>query len=496
MTDYSIVIPTIGRPSLNRLLAALDQGHGPRPSAIVIVDDRPLPKEPLRLPPNSLPVTVVRSGGRGPAAARNTGWRQCATEWINFLDDDVVPSADWCQQLTSDLRGVDEAVVGSQGRLVVQLPQGKRPSDDERRTLRLAEAQWITADMAYRRRALVQCGGFDERFPRAYREDSDLGLRMTRCCGRIVPGTRTAEHPIADGRPTVWSSIRAQRGNRDDALMRRKYGRRWRAEIGESRGRLRAHVATTAAALVAIAAAITRHRYLAVGAATAWLALTLDFTLRRIAPGPRTAREVIAMVFSSILIPPVATAQRAWGTWLFRHERRDPPLAVLFDRDDTLIKDGPYLNDPRGVVPLPDAERAVHRLRKRGLLLGVITNQSGVAKGLITGAQLFAVNTRVEELLGPFDNWQVCLHDGGCQCRKPAPGMVIAAAAELGLDPRRCVVIGDIGRDVEAAQAAQAKAILVPTERTLPAEIRHARSSAHVAATLNDAVTLVLKGLA
>ena len=497
-TAYAVVIPTIGRPSLHRLLAALKDATGPQPAAVVIVDDRPAAEQPLTLPDTDFPVKVLRSGGRGPAAARNVGWRSTDADWICFLDDDVVPGPNWYAELASDLREARGSVVGSQGTITVPVPREhgnpRRPTDDERRTLGLATAQWITADMAYRRSALVSCGGFDERFPRAYREDADIALRLTQAGGRIIQGARQTEHPVPVGRPSVLSSVRAQRGNRDDALMRRKHGRRWRPAIGEGRGRLRIHVLTTGAALTALAAAGARLPRAAIIAALSWLGLTVEFTLRRIAAGPRTAREVIAMALTSVLIPPVAVAQRLWGTWLFRAAPAEPPLAVLLDRDDTLIEDGPYLNDPAGVVPMPTAQRALGRLRKHGLLLAVVTNQSGVAKGLISPEQLDAVNLRVDELLGPFDCWQVCVHDGGCSCRKPAPGMVFAAADALSVDTRHCVMIGDTGGDVAAAHAANAAAILVPTDSTLPGEITAAHANSQVAASLDDAVSLVLKG--
>ncbi len=497
-TAYAVVIPTIGRPALDRLLAALTEARGPRPSSVIVVDDRPAPERPLTLPDTDLPIKVLRSGGRGPAAARNVGWRSAGADWICFLDDDVVPGPDWYDELAGDLRDADVSVVGSQGIIIVPAPreQGnpRRPTDDERRTLGLATAQWITADMAYRRSALVACGGFDERFPRAYREDADIALRLTRSGGRIVQGARRTEHPVPVGRPSVWSSVRAQRGNLDDALMRRKHGRDWRPAVGERRGRLPVHVLTTGAGLSALVAAVARQRAAAAVAALGWLALTAEFTLRRIAAGPRTAREVIAMAVSSVLIPPVAVAQRLRGAWLFRAAPAEPPLAVLLDRDDTLIEDGPYLNDPAGVVPMPTAQRALVRLREHGLMLAVVTNQSGVAKGLISPEQLDAVNLRVDELLGPFDSWQVCVHEGGCPCRKPAPGMVIAAADALGVETRRCVMIGDTGGDVAAARAARAKAILVPTGRTRRAEITDAHANAQVARSLDDAVSLVLKG--
>lgn len=149
------------------------------------------------------------------------------------------------------------------------------------------------------------------------------------------------------------------------------------------------------------------------------------------------------------------------------------PAAVLLDRDGTLIDDVPYCADPERVRPVPTAAAALALLRAARVPIGVVTNQSGIGRGLIAPDRARAVNARVEELLGPFDTWQVCPHapDDGCGCRKPRPGMVIAAAAELGVPPERVTVIGDIGADVEAARAAGASAVLVPTPVTRRAEV-------------------------
>jgi D-glycero-D-manno-heptose 1,7-bisphosphate phosphatase len=149
------------------------------------------------------------------------------------------------------------------------------------------------------------------------------------------------------------------------------------------------------------------------------------------------------------------------------------PEAVLFDRDGTLVVDVPYNGDPAKVAPVPGARAALELLRAAGIPTGVVTNQSGIARGLITADQADAVNRRVDELLGPFAVWQVCPHgpDDGCGCRKPRPGMVLAAAERLGVHPGRMAVVGDIGADVEAAAAAGAAAVLVPTPVTRPAEI-------------------------
>jgi histidinol-phosphate phosphatase family protein len=491
--DFAVVVPTIGRDSVHRLLAELDGSSGPRPSAVILVDDRADPAPALSVT-SQLPVTVLRSGGRGPAAARNAGWRASRTKWICFLDDDVVPQANWFAALADDLADAEaHGAAGSQAVIEVPRVGGRRPTDDERRTQRLSDAKWITADMAYRRSALVAVGGFDERFPRAYREDSDVALRITESGKVIAQGSRRSTHPVAKATP--MGSVRAQIGNRDDALMRRKHGWRWRSAIGEGRGRLPAHAATTAAAFTALVAVIAGRWRVARLAGALWATLTVEFAARRFFSGPRTLVEAARMLWTSAVIPVEAVLHRIRGEWTFRSARRDPPLAVLLDRDDTIIEDGPYLRDPDGVRPVPGALDALGRLRDQGLLLAVVTNQSGVAKGLITPDELDAVNAKVDAVLGPFDAWQICVHDDGdgCRCRKPAPGMVEAAADALGVDTTRCVLIGDTGGDVNAALSASADAVLVPTGRTRREEISEARMQARVAATLGDAVSLVLR---
>lgn len=156
--------------------------------------------------------------------------------------------------------------------------------------------------------------------------------------------------------------------------------------------------------------------------------------------------------------------------------QRTAPRAVLFDRDGTIVVDVPYNGDPSLVQAMPGALEVLQGLRSRGIPVGVVTNQSGIARGLVTRDQVDAVNARVEELLGPFDVWEVCPHgaDDACACRKPGPGMVFAASARLGLEPSEVAVIGDIGADMGAAAAAGARAVLVPTAVTLEDEIRSA----------------------
>ncbi|MGO2180553.1 D-glycero-alpha-D-manno-heptose-1,7-bisphosphate 7-phosphatase, partial [Cellulosimicrobium funkei] len=223
-----------------------------------------------------------------------------------------------------------------------------------------------------------------------------------------------------------------------------------------------------------------RPRVAALGA-IGWAALTAQFLGRRLAPGPRPGDDAFGpelrrMAWTSAAIPFAAVRHRVAGTLAARRglEPWPPPLAaVLLDRDGTLVHDVPYNGDPAAVRPVEGARAVLDDLRARGVRLGVVSNQSGVGRGLLTRAQVDAVNARVEELLGPFDTWQVCPHapDDACACRKPGPGLVLAAAADLGVEPWRCAVVGDIGADVGAALAAGATPVLVPTPVTRAEEV-------------------------
>lgn len=175
-----------------------------------------------------------------------------------------------------------------------------------------------------------------------------------------------------------------------------------------------------------------------------------------------------------------------------RSARGQELRAILFDRDGTLIVDVPYNGDPGRVRPMPTAAAAVEAARERGLAVGVISNQSGISRGYVSAEKVRRVNVAVEAALGPFDVWRVCPHapEDGCACRKPQPGMVLSAAAMLGLRPAQVAMIGDIGADIEAGRAAGARTVLVPTADTRAEEITGAPL---VAATLREAVELLFR---
>lgn len=496
----TLVVPTLGRASLAACCRALVTQSVPVRAPVVVVDDRPLGDDlAQRLADelgagHGLDLHVVRAGGGGPARARNIGWRHARTPWVSFLDDDVVPDPDWYATLLADLDKAEVAeAVGSTGRVRVPLPADRPPTDWERATAGLETSRWITADLSYRRSALSAVGGFDERFRRAFREDADLALRVTAKGGEIVDGDRSLAHPV---RPADdWASLRQQAGNADDFLMRALHGSSWHERAAAPRGRRRRHVLTTVAAVVGVGSLLTGRRRLAALGLAGWAAGTAEFAWARISPGPRDAAEVRRMLLTSTLIPLAATVHSLRGA--VRHHREEPwrglPELVLLDRDGTLVHDVPYNGDPALVRPVDGARAALDRLRAEGIRLAIVSNQSGVARGLLSRSDVDAVNARVSELLGPFESVIVCPHapDEGCGCRKPAPGTLLSACAAAEVDPARTVMIGDIGADVEAARAAGVSPLLVPTPQTLPDEVNAAPT---VAASLTDAVSLVLSG--
>jgi len=149
---------------------------------------------------------------------------------------------------------------------------------------------------------------------------------------------------------------------------------------------------------------------------------------------------------------------------------RDRIRAVLFDLNGTLIFDHPHCGNPDLVCALPGVVQSVARLRSRGLAIGLVTNQPGVARGMITLDDVHAVNARVAELVGPFHTVAICMHElnDHCRCRKPAPGMIRATARALRIPTRQCVVVGNSGVDIGAARLAGAAAIMLSSDELWP----------------------------
>lgn len=139
--------------------------------------------------------------------------------------------------------------------------------------------------------------------------------------------------------------------------------------------------------------------------------------------------------------------------------------AVFLDRDGTVIEDAGYLSDPAGVVFVDGAVDALRALRELGFALALVSNQSGIARGLISDEQAAAVHRKfVADLEAEgvsLDAVRYCPHgpDDGCVCRKPLPGLILDAAAELKAELARSFVIGDKPADVAAGRRAGCRTI-------------------------------------
>jgi len=140
---------------------------------------------------------------------------------------------------------------------------------------------------------------------------------------------------------------------------------------------------------------------------------------------------------------------------------------VILDRDGTMVVDRGYLDDPAGLEFLPGVAEGLRSLHAQGYRLVVITNQSGVGRGLFPIERVYAMNARLqrmaEEAGARLERIYFCPHapDAGCDCRKPALSLMRQAAAELGFDPASACVIGDKHSDVEFGRRAGALTMLL-----------------------------------
>jgi D-glycero-D-manno-heptose 1,7-bisphosphate phosphatase len=141
--------------------------------------------------------------------------------------------------------------------------------------------------------------------------------------------------------------------------------------------------------------------------------------------------------------------------------------AVFLDRDGTLMEEVEYCRDPEKVRLLPGINEGLARLKEAGFKCVIITNQSGIGRGWISKAEYEAVHTRLIELLPAdlIDATYFCPDAPGTpsDCRKPAPGMVLAAERDLSLDLKRSWFVGDKASDVGCGRNAHVRTIMVQT---------------------------------
>jgi desulfoferrodoxin len=172
--------------------------------------------------------------------------------------------------------------------------------------------------------------------------------------------------------------------------------------------------------------------------------------------------------------------------------------AVFFDRDDTLIRDVPYNGDPNRVELLPGAREALSLLKNSGLTLIIISNQSGVGRGLITPADVESVNRELERQLGEpfFTAIYLCFAAPGTpdqNCRKPNPGMILQARDDHEIDLSGSFIVGDKLSDVLCGKNAGCRSVLLLNPKDDPDKVKEAREAADfTASTLLEASHWIL----
>jgi len=323
LLDISVVMPTYRRPVLLErcLRALLAQTLAPERFEILVVDDGhdDMTRDQVQAIAAQHPVPRIRylraDGGRGPAVARNFGWRQASAPLVAFTDDDTQPAPDWLQQGLAVMRE-HGGWVAAAGRVQVPCAGDARGrlTDHELMTRGLETAEFVTANAFVRREALQRIDGFDERFRRAWREDSDLQFRL-QALGAVGRAAQAVVcHPV---RPEAWGvSLRQQRNVFFDALLHRKHP-------GLYRSRVRAVppwdyyaivVLTLAFPLLSLAGAPVA----AAAALLSALILVLLLALRRLRTTSHAPGHVLEMLVTSAAIPFLSVYWRLRGAWHFR----------------------------------------------------------------------------------------------------------------------------------------------------------------------------------
>jgi histidinol-phosphate phosphatase family protein len=179
-------------------------------------------------------------------------------------------------------------------------------------------------------------------------------------------------------------------------------------------------------------------------------------------------------------------------------------VGAFLDRDGTIIHDANYIRDPDDVALLPGAAAAIARLNRAGVIVVVVTNQSGIARGWLSTGDYDSVRRRIDDLLARedarLDATYVCPHfpeiTGPCDCRKPALKLFREAIADYGIDPGASVFIGDRWRDVAPATALGGRPIFLDVASSPPADRQRVRAEGlEVAHSLGEAVDRFLDAL-
>lgn len=303
----SVVIPTYRRPDLLKkcLFALAHQDFPFSQFEIIVVSDGPdsattdmineFKEEFKQNPDLHFLFTDVK---KGPAAARNLGWKEAKGELIAFTDDDCVPASDWLASYYRSYLACNKKLISFTGKVIVPIP--KLPTDYEKNVSNLETADFITANCACSKQALKQINGFDEEFPIAWREDSALEFALLKQDIPILKiETAVVTHPV---REVPWGiSLKEQKKSMFNALLFKKFPELYRRKI--SAQPVWSYYGIIILSVATVTFFVINKPLLAMIAAVLWFYLIVDFIFKRLKHTNLSVSHKMEMIFTSLMIP-------------------------------------------------------------------------------------------------------------------------------------------------------------------------------------------------
>jgi GT2 family glycosyltransferase len=315
MIKISVVIPTYQRPELLRrcLHALTKQTFSKEYYEVIVVSDGPdeITKQTVGEFSSHQFIFLNTPLKKGPAAARNFGWKHAIGILIAFTDDDTIPDRDWLNNIWQAYKGEKE--IAYTGR--IKVPLSNAPTDYEKNTAGLETAEFVTANCCCTKIALEKTGGFDERFSMAWREDSDLEFQLMLHQIPIVHlENALVIHPV---RQAPWGvSIKEQKKGMFNALLYKKYPELYRKKIQSSP--LWNYYLIVLSSLIFAATFFTEYKTVSLISFLVWFLLTASFTQKRLKNTSKKPGHVAEMIVTSICIPFISVYWQLYGAWKYR----------------------------------------------------------------------------------------------------------------------------------------------------------------------------------
>lgn len=248
---------------------------------------------------------------KGPAAARNLGWKNASGILIAFTDDDCLPTKTWLENIWNHYN--NETEIAFTGKVIV--PVSDKPTDFELNTKGLETGDLVTANCACTKVTLEAIGGFDEAFTAAWREDSDLEFKLLKRNVSIIKlNDAIVIHPVREARWGV--SIKEQRKAMFDALLFKKYPEMYRQRIKKNPSWKYYFIVLFF--IVFSVSAFLKLTLLFIIAFSGWLYLTTTFIVKRLSAARKTFSHIFEMIVTSIIIPFLSVYWTIYGAIKYR----------------------------------------------------------------------------------------------------------------------------------------------------------------------------------